>query len=87
MPFLRRLMTDLVAKVDRIADQEADPAALTGRSGRRRHGLPVVPGAPTATIRDPTPEEAQRTLDEVRADQHRRMRGGRGSKDARSKDG
>lgn len=77
MPSLRQLVTGLIARVDRIADQDADPAALTGRSGRRRHGLPVVLDAPA----DPTPEDAQRTLDELRADQHRRMRGRRRSKD------
>lgn len=70
MPFLGRLIKDFVARVDRIADQDADPAALTGRAGHRRHGLPVVLDSP-----ERTPEEAQQALDELRADQHRRMRG------------
>lgn len=77
MPSLRELVAELIAKVDRIADQDADPAALTGRAGSRRHGLPVVLDVPA----DPTPEKAQQTLDELRADQHRRMRGRGRSKD------
>ena len=71
MPSLWQLVKNFVARVDRIADQDADPAALTGRAGHRRHGLPVVPDLPP----DRTPEEAQQALDELRAEQHRRMRG------------
>ena len=70
-----RLLAGLVARIDRIADQDADPAALTGRAGRRRHGLPVVVAPPP----ERTPEEALEALEELRADQHRRMRGRRRS--------
>ncbi len=68
-----RLIKDFAARIDRIADQDADPAALTGRAGHRRHGRPVLLDAPV----ERTPEEAQQALDELRADQHRRMRGRR----------
>lgn len=80
MTSVRRLLSDLVARIDRIADQDADPAALTGRAGRRRHGLPVVLDGPAAErLPERTPEEALQALEELRADQHQRMRGGRRS--------
>ena len=71
MSSLRQLVKNLVARVDRIADQDAGPAALTGRAGHRRHSLPVVLDVPP----ERTPEQAQQALDDQRADQHRRMRG------------
>jgi hypothetical protein len=71
MQSLRRMVQGVVHRMDSIADRDADPAALTGRAGHRRHGLPVV----VDPRPERTPEEAQQALDEMRADQHRRMRG------------
>lgn len=71
MQSLRRLLQSLVRRMDSIADRDADPAALTGRAGHRRHGLRVV----VEPLPERTPEEAQQALDELLADQHRRMRG------------
>lgn len=67
--------------MDRIADRDADPAALTGRAGFRRSNLPNVGNGQVRDARvldtttDRTPEEARQVLDELRAQQHRRMRG------------
>lgn len=81
MTSVRALLAAFVARIDRIADQDADPAALTGRAGHRRHGLPVEVAPPPERTREPerTPEEAVQALEELRADQHRRMRGRRRS--------
>lgn len=68
---LWRLVRGLGGRLDRIADRDADPAALTGRAGHRRNGLPVV----VEPQPERTPEEALQALDDLRADQHRRMRG------------
>ncbi len=88
---VRRLLATLAARIDRVADREPDPDALTGRLSSRRHGRPAAlapeevraletppeKARPDRSTDDRTPEEALQALDELRADQHRRMRGRR----------
>ena len=79
MAGFRRLVPGLVAWIRARVDSEPDPAALTGRWGSRRHGLPVTLRGPDPLperVGEPEPDQAQTALDRIRADQHRRMRRG-----------
>jgi len=79
---LRSRWCDLVHRLDLVADRPADPAALTGRSAYRRDERPVALPADEHRIGKTAPRVADARaanpdLADIRADQRRRMRGGR----------